>query len=160
MIVMHLGLENIAPKEGDSIIERWLRFARGPDGFESDATTTALLVAGGIGSCCYGVDEATIERLMARYETRHPLARSTATKGPRAGQPSVNLGTVIQLELARCRTSVDAMHIHTACTACMLTGDADSDTRAFWSNVYDQKDPDPARAKGRNLTVVGLRSRP
>lgn len=158
MVAVHLGLENVAPKEGDSIIERWLRFARGPDGFESDATTTTFLVAGGIGPCCYGVDALTIERLMARYQTRHSFDGWVATKGPRTGQPSVNLGTIIKLELARCRTSVDAMHIHSACTACMLT--EDGDTRAFWSNVYDQNDPDPARAKGRNLTVVGLRPRP
>lgn len=150
LALLHLGYENLAPIDGSSIIETWRDWL-----VEHNYDPPQLPFIGlGIGACCYGRDPGVV---LQRYKGQVAHLTGRAYRGPRTGQPSVNLMSVAMAELSRCfpnhhkDTPAD---IDRRCTACATDP---SGQRLFWSNVYDGSDPDPLRAKGRNLTVFGWR---
>lgn len=90
--------------------------------------TSQVFVGFGIGPCCYGVkgraeiDDPTLDVKIGK-----------ATRGPRAGQPSVDLYQTIGDQLLSLGIAKERMEIDYSCTACH----SDFGVRLYHSNCWD-----------------------
>ena len=152
-VVMHLGfgsLWKLAQPE-PFLIERAFETLGG------DPATMAFFGGGGIGPCCYGVQRQS-EADHAREDYLDKLLPGRAAWrskfGPRADQPSLDLGEIIGAQVRA--LGVEDFRYDTHCTSC--SGMSDPNAGGFgtyFSNVRDR-----TRKLERNLTHVTLLSSP
>ncbi len=140
MCVLHLGFGCLWQYglEGPTLLERAFD-ALGPGRIQ-------MFVAGGIGPCCYGVRTQTPAEVARDRYLQGLLGTSTiASRGPRRGQPSLDLYAIICAQARRAEISIDA-----TCTSCH-GGPGDDAVGTFHSNTRDR-----ARTGSRNLVLAML----
>lgn len=82
----------------------------------------------GIGACCYGVEGCIAEGTI-------PQASTTARKGPRRGQRSLDLLDLITAQLPEKR--VLSLQLHQMCTACNGRVSDHDMGGSYWSHAWD-----------------------
>lgn len=129
--VVHAAFRCLVPleEESQSILNVLFR------AYHFSPRDAEVFIGYGIGPCCYGAKHIPeVQRL-------EPLPISWATKGPRKGQPSIDLYRLIQSQLAGLGIGAEQIAFDKTCTAC--------------SPDYHSNCRDGAKA-GRNAAVCWL----
>lgn len=138
--LLHCGFKCLIQPDGAvGIFEEF--FAK--HGFKKNSIK--IRMAYGIGPCCYGMDSLPLLHGNALVKS---LPLSTASSGPRAGKESINLFTLMALQLKRLGMREHQIEriAQPRCTACHELGGR----AQYHSNVYDGPDG------GRNLVVAWM----
>jgi copper oxidase (laccase) domain-containing protein len=130
LAALHAGFACVKrPDGGPSVMHRLVK----QHGFHPDRSD--VHVFGGIGPCCYGRSDCS------------DFAKHTATRGPRIGQPSVNLYDLICEELNALGFRNGTRSVDYTCTACFGRSEGELGPK-YHSNVWDGQEG------GRNATFV------